>query len=175
MSWSRAAIIFVTMFAALFLIPGCGDDDPVGPGGGDPAVECIDYGDYLHWVGSVETPDDAQGVAVSGSYAYVADYYSGLQVVDITTPASPVIVGSVDTPDRANDVSVSGGYAYVADWASGLQVIDITTPASPVIVGSVAMPDYANGVAIASTGVCVADQDSGLQIAPRQCGDEGDI
>ncbi len=55
-------------------------------------------------------------VAVSGTYAYVADGASGLQVIDITNPASPQIVGSVDTPGYAMGVAVSGTYAYVADW-----------------------------------------------------------
>ena len=54
-------------------------------------------------------------MAVSGTYAYVADSSSGLQVIDITNPASPQIVGSVDTPGYAYGVAVSGTYAYVAD------------------------------------------------------------
>ena len=37
------------------------------------AVDCIDYRDYLHWVGSVDTPGEAYGVDVRGDYAYVAD------------------------------------------------------------------------------------------------------
>lgn len=35
---------------------------------------------------------------MAGTHAYVAEGNSGLQVVDISNPASPVIVGSVDTP-----------------------------------------------------------------------------
>ena len=66
-------------------------------------------------VGSVDTPGYAYGVAVSGTYAYVADCDSGLQVIDITNPASPQIVGSVDTPGSAYGVAVSGTHAYVAD------------------------------------------------------------
>jgi hypothetical protein len=74
-------------------------------------------------VGSVETPDFAQGVVLSGNHAYVSAEASGLQVVDITTPGSPVIVGSVGTPDFAYGVVVSGSYAYVAAGVSGLQVL----------------------------------------------------
>ena len=66
--------------------------------------------------------DFAQGVAVMGRYAYVADTGSGLHVVDVSTPASPRIVWSVDTPDVALGVAVGGIYAYVADFASGLQI-----------------------------------------------------
>ncbi len=90
---------------------------------------CIDYLDYLHLVGSAgDTPGHALDVAVAGSYAYIADGYSGLQVIDISNPAVPAIVGSVDTPDSAVGAAVAGAYAYVADGYSGLQVIDISNP-----------------------------------------------
>jgi hypothetical protein len=101
------------------------------------AAECIDYEDFLHWVGSVDTPGSAQSVAVWGTHAYVADDVSGLQVINITNPASPEIVASVDTPGVAVDVAVFGTLACVADYDSGLHVIDITEPESPQIVGSV--------------------------------------
>jgi len=78
--------------------------------------DCIDYEDYLHWVGGVDTPTDAYGVAVAGNYAYVAaGEFGGLQVIDVTDPANPQLVGSVATPAVAWDVAVAGSYAYVAD------------------------------------------------------------
>ena len=89
-------------------------------------------------VGSVDTPGDAKDVHVSGSHAYVADNMAdgsyGLQVIDVSDPANPVIAGSVDTPGAGHGpkggVHVSGSNAYVADWLdyvylNGLQVIDI--------------------------------------------------
>ncbi len=77
--------------------------------------------------GSVDTPGIAVGVAVSGDVAYVADFDSGLQVIDVSDPGNPVILGSVDTTDRARGVAVSGAVAYVADELSGLQVIDVSS------------------------------------------------
>jgi hypothetical protein len=77
--------------------------------------ECINYRDYLHWVGSVDTPDVAHGVAVVGVHAYVADRASGLQVIDISDSRNPEIIGSVDTPGDAWGVDVLGGFAYVTD------------------------------------------------------------
>jgi hypothetical protein len=130
---------------------------------GSAGAECIDYEDYLHWVGSVTsvTPRD---VAVSGTHAYVAAYEDGFLVIDITNPASSQIVGSVDTPGSAYGVAVSGMHAYVADYSSGLQVIDITNPASPQIVGSVDTPGFAYGVAVSGMHAYVADYGSGLQV-----------
>ncbi|MBU1950372.1 MAG: hypothetical protein KJ927_16775, partial [Candidatus Eisenbacteria bacterium] len=127
-------------------------------------AECIDYRDYIHWVGCVDTPGDAWGVAVSGFYAYVADDYSGLQVIDITNPQSPEIVGSADTPGSAKDVTVSGFYAYVADYYSGLQVIDISDPQSPEIVGSANTTGSARGVAVSGARAYLAGGSSGLQV-----------
>ena len=65
-------------------------------------------------VGSVDTPGDARGVAVVGSYAYVAD---GARSPGDRHHESgkPGIVGSVDTPGVACGVAVVGSYAYVAD------------------------------------------------------------
>src|SRR5687767_11193787 len=66
--------------------------------------DCIDYGEEFspHVIGSIDTPDDARGVSVVGpvvgTYGCVADGLSGIQVVNISNPTSPVIVGSVDTP-----------------------------------------------------------------------------
>ena len=64
------------MLSVLFLL-ALGD---VGRADG----QCIDYGDYAHWVGSADTPGEAWDVAIAGNLAYVADRDSGLQVIDIT-------------------------------------------------------------------------------------------
>ena len=115
-------------------------------------------------VGSIDTSNWAEGVYVSGSYAYVANTVSGLQVIDISNPQSPAIVGSSDTPDWASSVHVSGSYAYVADNYSGLQVIDISNPQSPTIVGSVDTPGTSYGVYVSDPYVYMADSWSGLQV-----------
>ncbi len=78
-------------------------------------------------LGSVDTPSAARGVAVSGTVAYVADGPSGLQVIDVSDPGSPVLLGSVGTPNYAFGVAVSADVAYVADGFSGLQVIDVSS------------------------------------------------
>ncbi|HOX24542.1 MAG TPA: hypothetical protein PLL30_02135 [Candidatus Krumholzibacteria bacterium] len=137
--------------------------------GGIARAECIDCGSYLHWVGGVDTPGYAHGVSISGSYAYVVDLDAGLQVIDITDPASPQLVGGVGTSDWAYSIAVSGSHAYVAAREAGLQVIDITDPVSPQLVGGVDTPDAAWGVAISGSHAYVADGSAGLQVAPLQC------
>ena len=125
-----------TLVAAVmpFLLASCGDD----PGPTIPTAvdgDCIDYADYVHHTGSIDTPGQAWCVAVSGDHAFVADGASGLQVIDISDPASPQSVTSIAIPQLAVGVTVSGTHAYIAAYGAGLQVIDISTPGSPQNVG----------------------------------------
>jgi hypothetical protein len=107
---------------------------------------------------------DPHGVYVSGNYAYVADYSSGLRVIDITDPANPSVVGTCDTPGFANGVYISGNYAYVADDHSGLQVIDISNPANPFVIGSYNPAGVAYGLYVSGNYAYVADYVAGLRI-----------
>lgn len=77
-------------------------------------------------VGKCLTPGYAEGVYISGKYAYVADWDAGLRIIDISKPNKPEEVGYYNTPGYATRVSVSEKYAYVADWDGGLRIIDIS-------------------------------------------------
>ena len=115
-------------------------------------------------IGSVDTPGYARWVMVSGSYAYVADDYTGLQVIDVSNPKNPEIAGSVDTPGNARKVFVSGSFAYVADYWDGFHIVNISNPATPVLVSSLSLPDAAEGVFVSGAYAYVADGSSGLKI-----------
>src|SRR4051794_40345987 len=106
-----------------------------------PRADTIRTALLLVWRGPGGAPARAgghwgSGGAVSGSCAYVADGNSGLQVIDVSNPASPQRVGGYDTSGTAYGVTVSGNCAYVADFDSGLRVIDVSDPAHPQQVGS---------------------------------------
>ena len=119
---------------------------------------------HVRQLGFCSLPGQAWVVAVSGNYAYVADYGSGLRVVNITNPAAPTEVGFCDTPGYANGVAVSGNYAYVADEYMGLRVVNITNPSAPFEVGFYDTPGYALGVAVSGNYAYVADGDYGLRV-----------
>ncbi|NCT46197.1 MAG: hypothetical protein GPJ35_24775 [Microcystis aeruginosa G11-09] len=101
---------------------------------------------------------------VVGNYAYVADGWSGLQIIDISNPAAPTRKGNYDTSGNALDVQIVGNYAYVADENSGLQIIDISNPAAPTLKGNYDTSGRAYGVQVVGNYAYVADENSGLQI-----------
>ena len=86
---------------------------------------------------------DAYDVVIEGDYDYVATYYSGLQIVDISDPENPEVVGYWDdNPGFAYGVFVAGDFAYVADGPSGLRVIDVSDPENPDEVGFYDTPGF---------------------------------
>ncbi len=87
--------------------------------------------------GSYDTPGEVTSLAVAGSYAYITDSYSGLTVLEVSDPASPIKVGGVRilTGD-APTVALGSHHAFIADSRSALQVIDISNPTAPTAAGS---------------------------------------
>jgi len=101
-------------------------------------------------VGGYDTSGVAYGVAVSGNYAYMADDYGGLQVIDVSDPANCVRAGGIRTYGSGNSVltrrvAISGKYAYVVNLI-GLEVIDVSNPANPQRVGGYDTSGTAYGV-----------------------------
>jgi hypothetical protein len=115
-------------------------------------------------VGTYNTPGNAWCVAVSGDRAFVGDFSTGLQVIDISDPSSPTLVGTYNTPGNAYGVAVSGTHAFVADGSSGLQVIDISNPASPTLAGTCDTPGNCLAVTVSGDNAFVADGSFGLQV-----------
>jgi hypothetical protein len=114
-------------------------------------------------VGHLDTPGFASGIAVSGAYACVADWYD-FRIIDVSTPSAPVEVAVVDTPGLDVGVAVSGSYAYVANYLDGLRVFNISTPAAPVEVGAVDTPGTARDVTVSRGFAYVADAGGGLRV-----------
>lgn len=141
-------------FAGTFVYAAVGNDGLFVIDVSDPTDPSI--------VGFVD-PGTATGVAVSGSFAYVADSaFDGLHAIDISDPTNPAVVGSVvTTGDFDRRVAVSGAMAYVTD-SSFLHVIDVSDPQNPAPLGSLGF-DFLSSVAVSGTLVFVGDN-TGLRI-----------
>jgi hypothetical protein len=57
---------------------------------------------------------------VAGSFAYVADGTSGLQIINVSDPASPFVAGVADTPGPVEPFEnlTGGGEGTLQPWMS---------------------------------------------------------
>jgi hypothetical protein len=106
-------------------------------------------------LGSLVLNAAANGIYVSGNYAYVASTSNSqeLQIVNIANPAAPALVGSYNaqTSADATDVWVAGSYAYLTTVNSSQQElykINITNPAVPALSASVEIGGDVNRIYI---------------------------
>ena len=187
-------------------LDGAYDVAVFGTGGGtyavvaavvDDGVQIIDVTDPSNPVGTGSITDGAgtaldgaSAVAVfgtgGGTYAAVASYREGVQIIDVTDPSNPVATAAIFDDDaalldnaRGVDAFRVGGSTYVAVTSrddSSLGVVNVTDPAHPVLIsgirddGSAAtLLEGARGVDTFVTGgstyaVVAAHGDSGLQL-----------
>lgn len=111
--------------------------------------------------GILTTPGNANGVAIDGDFAYIADFSAGLLVVDISDPANPTLLSTFAAVGQA--VVASGDYVFLAAGAGGLRIVSVANPSAPALVGSVSTTG-ATGIAVDGDQAYIADGSSGLRV-----------
>lgn len=93
----------------------------------------------------------------------------GLEIVDISNPASPSKLGVLDFAqgrgraagaDTTMGVAVSGDFAYITHSSHGLMVIDVANPAEPTVVTSSRPEVWAWSLVVAGDFAYLASNDS---------------
>lgn len=69
---------------------------------------------------------------------YVADWFSGLHLYDISDPKQLKHLGNYHTPGSSKGVLLAGNFALVGDDDQGLQVVDVSDPQRPRWVSELA-------------------------------------
>lgn len=119
-------------------------------------------------------------VRVADNIAYVARYWDGLRIVDVSDPANMVELAHVpvENPDSGeiyNDVKIVDGpgdtrYALMASDLAGAVVVDVTTPSEAAIVAhfgtapQIAEPINIHSIFIDSGKAYLANLDRGVEI-----------
>jgi len=114
---------------------------------GDPEFYIVDASNALYPVtlGTLNLADDILGIAVTGTYAYLASKANSaeLMVVNISNPTAPSLTTSLDLINNgdARRLAIKGNRLYLIRDNKGsnptFYVFDISTPSSPVSLGSV--------------------------------------
>ncbi|MFT7533759.1 MAG: hypothetical protein ACI9FD_004801 [Gammaproteobacteria bacterium] len=98
--------------------------------------ECIEYRSYQRSIGRVYLSSTPVGAAKMDNYFYIASFWGGLQIADISDPTAPVNLGSYAI-DTVNDVELYGDYLLVAAGDGGLVILDLANPIAPQVAATV--------------------------------------
>lgn len=86
----------------------------------------------LTTLASLDIP--ASRVKVQGAYAYLAAGATGLVIIDVSDPATPIVVSRINNLGHVYDVDVNGSTVYLARGAAGVLTVDVTNPRQPIVV-----------------------------------------
>jgi len=64
----------------------------------------------------------AKGMAIEKNRLWLANYFHGVKIFDISNPLQPLLLGALDTPGKTYAVATRGDAAVLADWHSLLRV-----------------------------------------------------
>jgi len=101
---------------------------------------------------------------IRDNIAYVADWFSGLHLYDISIPHFPRHLSNHHTPGSSKGVVVNGKYAYVGDDDHGLQIINISNPREPKWVSELMSTGLAYTLKMVGNLIYLADHRGGLHI-----------
>lgn len=132
-------------------------------------LEIIDFLDPLNpsLLGSLGTLGDAYKVIVEGNVVYLADGSSGLQIINVSNPASPFLVSSI-LPHATSNINlcyIHDYLLYIADdnW-NEISIYDITTPLSPVFISRYAWNLNTVDMCVSAGRIFTANEEGGLNI-----------
>ena len=75
-------------------------------------------------------------IEVSGNTTVFVENITGLEIVNIANPESPVRYSTFHSPGNCYDVKIAGPLVYVADGNTGISVISISNPSQPYFVNT---------------------------------------
>lgn len=101
---------------------------------------------------------------VEGDIIYVADWFSGLHLYDISIANAPRLISSLHTPGSSKGVLVHDNIAYIADDDHGLQIADVSDKNRPRLIAELPLSGLAYTMKLHGDKLFVASHRGGLHI-----------
>lgn len=115
-------------------------------------------------VGGYTFPEEIWSFRIVDRDVYVGTNFHGLAILDISTPASPVLRTVFKTPGQAKAAAPFGTKVIVVDHMEGLVLVDVSTPANPSKAGSFFVDGYARDVATVGPLAYAVDSPTGFYV-----------
>ena len=95
---------------------------------------------------------------------YVADWFSGMHIYDVSQPREPKLLSSFHTPGSPKGVIVRNGFAFICDDDHGLQIVDVTNPLKPIFIAHLPLSGLAYTMDLKGDTLYIASHRGGFHI-----------
>lgn len=87
-----------------------------------------------------------RAITVENGLAFLADEFTGLQIIDVQNPANPVGVSAALSGHKISEIQIRGNLGFVAAGDSGLKIIELSDPAHPAEIAGWQSPGRSIGL-----------------------------
>ena len=101
---------------------------------------------------------------IKNNILYVADWFSGLHLYDVSIARAPRLLSSFHTPGSPKGVVVRKNTAFVADDDHGLQIVNVSDPHSPSLISQLPLPGLAYTMKLVNDLLYIAAHRGGFHI-----------
>ena len=117
---------------------------------------------------TISVKDGERYVTFHGGYLYTVNYWSGVQIVDVSDVHHPRKLAFINTRDNTYQVTFHDNTIYIASDATGVLVYDVSDPAHPKFLARIKTPGNAVWVDVAFPYLYVALGEDGFCIMDIQ-------
>jgi hypothetical protein len=110
----------------------------------------------MHLTGGVDSVARAEFCLVDGDRAYVAGGFSGVYVLDISTPSAPQMISNLSIGGTSYDMDKRGDLLYVAN-SDGLRIVDVSDDLTPVLIGELDNGPFSNYIRLIGNYVLLSN------------------
>jgi len=116
------------------------------------------------FVSGTNNGGSAEGLLISSNVLFLANYYDGLRVYEISNPTNVINIAHTNNGGLAWNVALSGNYLFLANGSDGLRVYDVSNPTNIVNVGHTNNGGTAYNITTAGRYAYLANGSDGLRI-----------
>ncbi len=95
---------------------------------------------------------------------YVADWFSGMHIYDVSQPREPKLLSSLHTTGSPKGVIVREGFAFICDDDHGLKIADVSNPLQPELVAQLPLSGLAYTMDLLGDKLYIAAHRGGFHI-----------
>lgn len=103
-------------------------------------------------------------IEVSGNTAFFVEPITGLEIVDITNPSSPVFLTTFKSPGNCYDIKIANDIAYIADGLSGVTVISVANPSQPYFIRTTDLKTDVRSLDYSPNFLFAAEYNDGVEV-----------
>ena len=117
-------------------------------------------------MGNIDYTDGGFGIGVKGDLVFLSADSYGLAIVNVSDPASPVLVSETDFGVLVRTIAIQDDLVFIVLASNSLRILNISDPSSPSQIASFTSPqsDQYTGVIVLGETLFIADRGRGVDV-----------